>query len=119
MDAFAHKQIELHFETLPRATKKALDFLSTQDWLKNSKWYLAGGTALALQAGNRLSVDLDFFTTQKDFDNGELLKKFISGKNWQTTINKKNTIYGKLLKAKVSFIAYPFFIPKQEMLQLH
>ncbi|MCX6719406.1 MAG: nucleotidyl transferase AbiEii/AbiGii toxin family protein, partial [Candidatus Taylorbacteria bacterium] len=28
-----------------------------------------------------------------------------------------NTIYGKLLGAKVSFIAYPFFIPKQKFLR--
>ncbi len=32
-------------------------------------------------------------------------------------LKKKNTIYGQLFKAKVSFIAYPFFIPKQEFLQ--
>ena len=67
MDTFTNKQIELHFETLPRAAKRALDFLSTQNWLKNTNWYLAGGTALALQAGNRLSVDLDFFTEQKKY----------------------------------------------------
>jgi len=29
--------------------------------------YLAGGTALALQIGHRISVDLDFFT-QKQFE---------------------------------------------------
>lgn len=111
------KQIEFHFETLPRATKKALDFLSKQSWLKNTNWYLAGGTALALLAGHRMSVDLDFFATQKDFDSTELLKNFMGNKNWQVVFNRKNTIYGKLFKAKISFIAYPFFIPKQEMLR--
>lgn len=116
MDADAKKQINLHFETLPRATKKALDFLAGQDWLKNTRWYLAGGTALALQEGIRKSVDLDFFTELKDFDNGELLNNFAGNNNWQATINKKNTIYGELFKAKVSFIAYPFFIPKQAMI---
>ena len=30
-------------------------------------FYLAGGTALAVQIGHRKSIDLDFFTT-KDFD---------------------------------------------------
>jgi hypothetical protein len=33
--------------------------------------YLAGGTAVALYFGHRLSVDLDFFTA-KDFDSLEL-----------------------------------------------
>lgn len=118
MDIDAQKQqIEFHFETLPRATKRALDFLSEQKWLRTSKWYLAGGTALALQSGHRMSVDLDFFTKQKDFDNSELLENFIGNKNWQITLNRKNTIYGKLLGAKISFIAYPFFVPNQEMLR--
>jgi len=110
------KQVEFHFETLPRATKKALDFLSEQKWLKNSNWYLAGGTALALNTGVRKSVDLDFFTSLKDFSNNELMNNFANNSDWKTTINKKNTIYGELFKAKVSFIAYPFFIPKQKLL---
>lgn len=117
MDVDAKKQINLHFSTLPRATKKALDFLSQQSWLKNNNWYLAGGTALALQAGQRRSVDLDFFTQAKDFNNDELLSNFIGNKDWRTEINKKNTIYGILFKAKVSFIAYPFFIPKQKLIK--
>lgn len=117
MDTSAKKQLELHFDILPRATKKALDFLAGQDWLKNTHWYLAGGTALALQEGIRKSVDLDFFLELKDFDNDELLNNFAENNDWQVSINKKNTIYGELFKAKVSFIAYPFFIPKQEMIE--
>ncbi len=105
-----------HYEILPRQTKKALMFLSEEKWLKESGWYLAGGTALALQAGNRKSLDLDFFTENKDFDMEELLAKFSNNKDWVLSFNRKNTIYGQLLKAKVSFIAYPFFIPKQEPL---
>ncbi len=111
------KQIEFHFETLPKATKKALDFLAVQKWLDNTKWYLAGGTALALSTGLRKSVDLDFFIKQKNIINDDLLINFEGNKDWETTINSKNTIYGVLLKAKVSFIAYPFFVPKQKMLE--
>lgn len=48
------KQIDWHLEILPREARKALDFLSTQKWLKGSHWYLAGGTALALQVGHRI-----------------------------------------------------------------
>ena len=111
----AKKQINLEFSVLPRATKKALDFLSKQDLLENTNWYLAGGTALTLQAGNRRSVDLDFFTEQKAFNTNNLLVHFLENKNWKTTIKEENTIYGELLGAKISFIAYPFFVPKQEM----
>jgi len=48
MDPSSQK-LNWHYETLPLKTKKALDFLSGEKWLKNSKWYLAGGTALAIQ----------------------------------------------------------------------
>lgn len=105
------------FETLPYSTKRALDFLSTEKWLEKSDWYLAGGTALALKAGHRRSYDLDFFTTQADFDTKKLLAYFINNSNWKTTIEDKNTIYGNLFSAKISFIAYPFFVPKQKKFQ--
>ncbi len=118
-DAAQHKvdqEMQWHYETLPHQTKKALDFLSREEWLKKSRWYLAGGTALALQAGNRKSLDLDFFTEEKDFDEKELIARFGGNNDWATEVERKNTIYGKLLGAKVSFIAYPFFVPKQEPL---
>lgn len=114
MDTTSSKSINWHHEVLPNKTKKALDFLSSQTWLKNSEWYLAGGIALSLQVGNRKSYDLDFFTQNKNFDEKKLLAKFIDNKNWQTEIEEKNTIYGKLFDSKISFIAYPFFVPKQE-----
>jgi len=108
--------INWHYKTLPKATKRALDFLSEEKWLKNSDWYLAGGTALALQQGNRKSYDLDFFTTKKDFDIKKLLAHFINNRDWKTSLEEKNTIYGELYGSKVSFIAYPFFVPKQDFL---
>ena len=116
MDA-SLKKLNWHYETLPSETKKALDFLSGEKWLAESKWYLAGGTALALHTGNRKSVDLDFFTEQKDFNEKQLLAHFADNQNWITDVEEKNTIYGVLLGAKVSFIAYPFFIPKQKISQ--
>jgi len=112
MDSDAPK-INWHFQVLPPATKKALDFLSLQDWLKDSPWYLAGGTALALYAGHRKSVDLDFFNQEKNFDEKKLMAYFLDNKNWNTKVEDAGTIYGELLGAKISFIAYPFFLPKQ------
>ena len=105
-----------HYKTLPRATKDALVFLSKEKWLENEGWYLAGGTALALQVGHRKSLDLDFFSTQSDFNTTELLNNLPKNDDWKTTMERKNTIYGELFGAKVSFIAYPFFIPKQNFL---
>jgi len=111
------KKLSWHYETLPNETKQALVFLSKEKWLENSQWYLAGGTALSLQAGNRKSYDLDFFTTSQNFDDKKLLSNFIENNNWQTEVEEKNTIYGVFYGAKVSFIAYPFFIPKQDFVE--
>jgi len=52
-------------EVLPKKAKSALAILGESGLMKGA--YLAGGTALALQIGHRISVDLDFFT-QKQFE---------------------------------------------------
>lgn len=109
----SNTKIDWHTSILPRATKKALDFLSVQDWLKKSKWYLAGGTALALHMGHRTSIDLDFFLPQKDFYLEQLIARFPKD-SWITDIARQGTLYGRLLQAKVIFIAYPFFVTKEQ-----
>jgi len=53
-------------------TKTALALLGKSNLLKDA--YLAGGTALALQLGHRLSFDLDFFTST-EFDSLETATK--------------------------------------------
>ncbi len=116
MDTSSSDGINLRLDILPKNTKRAFEFLSKEKWLEKSNWYLAGGTALALQAGHRQSVDLDFFTKDKNFNNNELLGHFASNPDWRTDVNNEGTIYGELLGAKVSFIAYPFFVPSEEYL---
>ena len=117
MDIASKKQVDANLDILPSETKKAFMFLSEQAWIGKSGWYLAGGTALALQAEHRQSVDLDFFTAEKDFDKSALLNNLLKSGEWKTTLNRKNTIYGELFKAKISFIAYPFFVPKQNFIK--
>jgi predicted nucleotidyltransferase component of viral defense system len=51
----------LHREALPTGTLDLLTALSSNPAL--ASFALAGGTSLALRFGHRLSVDLDFFTT--------------------------------------------------------
>ena len=50
-------------EVLQKDAERALALLEKSGLLKNA--YLAGGTALALQIGHRISVDFDFFTPKK------------------------------------------------------
>ncbi len=102
---------EWHLEVVPRATMRALDVLAGAEWLKQSAWYLAGGTALGLSAGHRRSQDLDFFTHRKTFALDALAARF-KDDEWQTDIIEPGTLYGRLVGAKVSFISYPFFVAK-------
>lgn len=103
--------VKFNFSRLPKPTKEALDILSKQDWIKKD-WYLAGGTALALQFDHRVSIDLDFFSTQTDFD-PDFIIRTLTPYGWETTIREKGTLYGELKGAKISFLAYPYFIPKK------
>lgn len=110
---------ELHLDALPPDTQKAFIKASSFPLLNSESWYLAGGTALALQAGHRQSVDLDFFTTDATFDTAKLERSLLqeSGGEWATTSSDDGTLYGLLCGAKASFIAYPFFQPASNSLR--
>src|SRR5579862_4399818 len=103
----SHTEIKLSFSHIPTKTKQVFDLLSKQAWLKNDKWYLAGGTALTFQCNHRESYDLDFFTPQKNIYLNHIEKALHP--NWVTTNRKEDTLYGELNGVKVSFISYPFF----------
>jgi predicted nucleotidyltransferase component of viral defense system len=55
----------LYKQILPKGLWPILQTIQSQSEFSN--FYLAGGTALALQIGHRVSIDLDFFTP-KQFD---------------------------------------------------
>jgi len=57
------------------------------------KAYLAGGTALALQIGHRISVDLDFFTKQ-EFNETQLMTKLTSLPEFVQDGTAKWTVWG-------------------------
>ncbi len=54
----------IHWETVTPALRDLLDFIGQCAFA--SRFYLAGGTALALRLGHRRSVDLDFFSQIDD-----------------------------------------------------
>lgn len=54
----------LHWETISPAMRRVLQGFGQT--AISHEFYLAGGTALALQLGHRLSVDLDFFSATQD-----------------------------------------------------
>ncbi len=60
----------MHYEALDEKRQALLPALGAF----KKDFYLAGGTALALQIGHRVSVDFDFFT-EKDFETGDLYER--------------------------------------------
>jgi Nucleotidyl transferase AbiEii toxin, Type IV TA system len=70
-------------------------------------FYLAGGTALALEFGHRKSDDLDFFSVKK-FSNGALKKTLAKIGKFELTGEDKGTIHGNLDGVKVSFLHYGY-----------
>src|SRR3989344_256985 len=109
---------ELHLDILPDVTRKAFLKCATNPLFSSGGWYLAGGTALALQVGHRRSVDLDFFTVEKSFDEKKIEEALSISGIWKTTSLDRGTLYGEFGKAKMSLIAYPFVTFSQPSLKI-
>lgn len=110
------QEADLRFNILPKATLKAFQICANMPIFSSEDWYLAGGTALALQVGHRQSVDLDFFTRRSEFDEKKIEETLSVQGKWITTSISKGTLYGEFFGGKISFISYPFFKPAKPML---
>ena len=75
-------------------------------------FFLVGGTALALQLGHRLSIDLDFFT-EHPFSTQALTDHLYDWKDFILSSVSSNTVLGVLEGVKTDFIthAYPLVDP--------
>jgi predicted nucleotidyltransferase component of viral defense system len=78
-------------------------------FLKKYGFYLAGGTALALQLGHRTSRDLDFFTPHH-FKGLALTREFqkIFNKEIQKPGLAEDTLWLKFGDTDISFFRYPY-----------
>lgn len=96
----------MHPETINTATKAVLEKIATTDFIH--QFYLAGGTALALELGHRISVDLDFFTYEK-FSTAHIRNTLANlGKLTITSEDAGGTLNGILDEVQVSFFIYPY-----------
>lgn len=71
------------------------------------EYYLAGGTALALQMGHRKSVDLDYFIAN-NIDTHQLrerLEDIFRFKTVRVTFEQRNTLWCLIDGVKISFIS--------------
>jgi len=71
------------------------------------KFYLVGGTALAIQLGHRESIDLDWFS-QDNFSNQEIKFELSKLGNFQVISESDGTVNGMLDNVKVSFLYYRY-----------
>lgn len=100
----------MFIKTVPDALARNLETLGKEKAVE--QFYLAGGTALALQLGHRLSYDLDFFTEQ-DFSEKALID--VLGRLGELTVDHQaeDTMLGTLNGARISFFWYrhPLLFP--------
>lgn len=99
----------MHLESLPKLTHNLFTWLQDKDFI--NKFYLAGGTAIALNFGHRHSQDLDFFS-HESFNPNNLKEQLQEYANWQGIMQEKNTLVGELSGAKISF-----FTIKEQLLE--
>lgn len=99
----------IHYEILTDEQKELLPKLA---FLKDAGFYLAGGTALALQIGHRTSIDFDFYK-RESFDS-PIISSLIAQKIPKTTIEimQKDTILGRIGESGLSLSHYPYDIIK-------
>jgi predicted nucleotidyltransferase component of viral defense system len=93
-----------HPEAISPAAQNLLLGLGTASL--SSRFYLAGGTGLALRFGHRRSVDFDFFS-QETF-NEETLLASLREHSPSVLSRAPSTLHLLLLEIKVSFIGYPY-----------
>lgn len=97
----------LHTETVKGETLELLKEITHDPEL--SGFNLAGGTALALYMGHRLSIDLELFTPQP-FDAHALEEYLIRHYDFQGDFSEKNTLKGNMRGVKIDCIThnYPY-----------
>jgi predicted nucleotidyltransferase component of viral defense system len=89
-------------------SRKQLNLLRKLKFLKKYGFYLAGGTALALQIGHRTSVDFDFYT-EKKFDSRKLREEFDKRfKKVQEIYIAEDTLGLNVDGVGMSFFKYPY-----------
>lgn len=78
-------------------------------FFKEYGFYLAGGTAIALQFGHRTSKDLDFYT-EKPFRNIDIIREFrkLFGNEITNIKRATDTLFLKIKQTDLSFFRYSY-----------
>ena len=96
----------MHYETLTNTAKQILPHFKK----KLNSYYLAGGTAIAIQIGHRISVDFDFFTSEKISKTlfPEIKKLLPENTNINVSVNNSDELTIFINDLKITFLFYQF-----------
>lgn len=95
----------LHYETVLPATLELLKRLMADSNIPAFR--LVGGTALTLQMGHRLSVDIDLFSDES-FDEVALREYLVQNYGFKTEFISKETLKGEINGVQVDCIAHKY-----------
>ena len=97
----------LHLETVAPSTLELLNELQGLDSLRETR--LVGGTALSLQYGHRISVDLDLFACNLEADFITIISE-IKNKGYTIEIRKQSSsiLIAMVEEIKVDVVNYPY-----------
>jgi predicted nucleotidyltransferase component of viral defense system len=97
--------VDFYELTTTPACRHALAYLRQQSFI--SDFYLAGGTALALQIGHRVSIDLDWFSTSRRLlvPEREAIRRALDASGQFVVASEQDgMLFTRLYDADVSFI---------------
>ena len=100
----------LRKETVTAGTLELLKDLMQDEFLAD--FFLVGGTALSLQIGHRISIDIDLFS-QNSFDERKMLGYLETQKGMRLDYLSKNTINGQIAETKVDLITHAYPLVKE------
>lgn len=105
----------LYFETVEPGTLSLLREVMSISALAD--FHLVGGTALALQYGHRVSIDLDLFNS-RPFDNDEVMQVLQENFSHRLAVRTSNKvgIFCFIDDIKVDIVRYPFRMIREQQL---
>jgi hypothetical protein len=98
----------IHWETITPPMRNLLRSVGQQSFAR--RFYLAGGTALALRLGHRRSVDLDFFSEADELEQatrGEILRA-LAPVHPQTIEDTTGNLLLQALDLHIGFFSYSY-----------
>lgn len=100
--------VTFYTEAITPQCRRGLDFLRTQGFIRD--FYLAGGTALALQIGHRISTDLDWFSTTCKLlapERDQIRRALERSGEFTVAAEQDAMLFTRLFGAEASFIHQP------------